>query len=102
LQISFKDEFPLKIRNLGFNTMSIETGTGEDELEGYANINTYTNYTGRKYNEDGTFTLKPNESIPQFDNGAEQGFMGLNIHGNLHMSGNIKIFSYNCDGSGRC
>ena len=38
-------------------------------------------------------------NVPTFDNGAEKGFMGLNMHGNLHMSGDLKIFSYNCSGA---
>lgn len=104
LQISFKDEYPLKIRNLGFETLAVENATENDKgetVEGYANINTYETYEAKTIDKDGNIIVTPVD-IPKFDKGAEQGFMGLNIHGNLHMNGNIKIFSYNCDGSGRC
>ena len=42
--------------------------------------------------------------VPEFDRGSEQGFMGLNVHGNMHMSGKLNIFSFNCtgNGAGRC
>ncbi|MCP5775560.1 hypothetical protein NL389_37630, partial [Klebsiella pneumoniae] len=46
MQITFYDHQPLKIRNLGFNTVSIETGTGAGALEGYANTGVYSTYTG--------------------------------------------------------
>ncbi|ATO19733.1 hypothetical protein BS636_08730 [Acinetobacter sp. LoGeW2-3] len=101
LQISFKDAYPLKIRNLGFETLSIETGTGEGALEGYANNTKYSTYTTKALAADGSATTKE-VTVPTFDQGAEKGFMGLNVQGNLHMDGKLKIFSYNCNGSGRC
>lgn len=57
----------------------------------------------RTYKADGN-PAEVEQNVPDFDLGAEKGFMGLNMHGNLHMSGNLKIFSYNCtgNGSGRC
>lgn len=79
--LKFFDDKPLKIRNLGFASLSVETGEN-----GYFNRSTYSTY--------GT-----NKAVPTFDQGQEQGFMGLNVHGNLHMDGNLKIFSYNCSGS---
>ncbi len=97
MKISFNDDKPLKIRNLGFATLAIETGTGEGANEGYANSQTYNKFTGRVYQADGTFTQQE-QDIPLFDKGAEKGFMGLNVHGNMHMNGNLKIFSYNCTG----
>lgn len=98
MQLKFYDDKPLKIRNLGFATMAIETGTGDGANEGYANSEVYTNYDGRNYQQDGSYSLVQ-QDVPLFDQGAEKGFMGLNIHGNMHMSGNVKIFSYNCTGS---
>lgn len=86
MQLTFYDENPLKIRNYGFKSLAVEGGD-----EGYLNNKTYTTY-GEGY------------QVPQFDQGAEQGFMGVNMHGNLHMSGTLKTFSYNCAGtsSSRC
>lgn len=97
MNIRFYDDQPLKIRNLGFNTVSIETGTGAGALEGYANTGVYSTYTGRTYSADGTFSTS-SQDVPLFDQGAEKGFMGLNVHGNLHISGDLKIFGYNCTG----
>lgn len=98
MQLKFYDDKPLKIRNLGFTALSIETGSGQGVNEGYANSEVYTNFLGRNYQQDGSYNLVQ-QDVPLFDQGAEKGFMGLNIHGNMHMSGNVKIFSYNCTGS---
>src|SRR5690606_12672190 len=86
MRLTFYDDKPLKIRNLGFKSLSIEAGD-----EGYFNTTKYETYATGK-------------NVPQFDQGQEKGFMGLNIHGNMHMNGNIKIFSVNCtgDGASRC
>ena len=37
MQLKFYDDKPLKIRNLGFAALSIETGSGQGVNEGYAN-----------------------------------------------------------------
>lgn len=86
MYLAFYDDKPLKIRNLGFKSLSVEAGD-----EGYFNTTQYDTYATGK-------------NVPQFDQGQEKGFMGLNVHGNMHMSGNIKIFSVNCTGDGlsRC
>ena len=97
MQITFYDNKPLKIRNLGFNTLAIETGTGSGANEGYANTSTYSTYTAKTIQADGTIN-DVETNVPTFDRNTEKGFMGLNMHGNLHMSGNLKIFSYNCSG----
>ncbi|WP_347454767.1 hypothetical protein [Acinetobacter thermotolerans] len=96
MQITFYDDNPLKIRNLGFSTVSIETGEGG--TEGYENTPTYQTYSQKLIDENGNITTTP-VSVPNFDRGTEKGFLGLNMHGNLHMSGNLKIFSYNCSGA---
>lgn len=97
LKITFYDDKPLKIRNLGFNTVSIETGTGLGALEGYANTPTYQTYKQKIIDADGNITTSTTD-VGSFDKGAEKGFLGVNMHGNMHMSGNLKIFSYNCSG----
>ena len=66
---------------MGFKSLAVESGS-----EGYLNDKKYTTYDGGKL-------------VPRFDQGGDQGFMGVNMHGNLHMSGNLKIFSYNCAGT---
>lgn len=102
MQISFYDENPLKIRNWGFNTVAIETGKvnsidadgKKTFIEGYTNNTVYEKYDETK--SDGSIVT--DLVVPQFDKGMEKGFMGLNVHGNMHMTGNLKIFSYNCGG----
>ncbi|MCU4310894.1 hypothetical protein KTG68_02215 [Acinetobacter variabilis] len=96
MQITFYDDSPLKIRNLGFNTVSIETGTSD--TEGYENNPTYETYNQKMIDANGNITTT-SMSVPTFDKGNEKGFLGVNMHGNLHMSGNLKIFSYNCSGA---
>lgn len=99
LKITFEDENPLKIRNLGFASLAVETGATNSQ-EGFTNYKTYSTFTVKDAaNEDKVL------NVPSFDKGQEQGFMGLNVHGNLHMNGSLKIFSYNCAGAsagGRC
>ncbi|OTG90421.1 hypothetical protein [Acinetobacter sp. ANC 3813] len=84
--LKFYDNYPLKIRNLGFSSLSVESGA-----TGYLNTDKYTTYDSGK------------SAVPSFDKDQEKGFMGVNMHGNLHIDGNLKIFSYNCSGAGsRC
>src|SRR5690606_20467438 len=152
MQITFYDDNPLKIRNLGFSTVSIETGTSGTEgyentptyqtysqkvidengnitttpvivpnfdsdhdnyflgfstvsietctsgTEGYENTPTYQTYSQKVIDENGNITTTP-VSVPNFDRDTEKGFLGLNMHGNLHLDGTLKIFSYNCSGA---
>lgn len=70
---------PIEIRNLGFQSLSIETDTvaaeGSGNTPGYlVSAATPSNYTG-------------------FDAGREKGFIGLNINANLALTGNIKMFA---------
>ena len=60
--LKFFDDKPLKIRNLGFASLSVESGEN-----GYFNTSTYNSYGTSK-------------TVPTFDKGQEQGFMGLNVH----------------------
>lgn len=82
LRLEFYDTSPIKIRNFGFESLAIETDTGSAASQkGYLNKSTYT--TG-------------------FDQGLERGFVGLNVHGNLAMSGTVKLYSCNPSGTTRC
>lgn len=85
MKLTFLDDKPLKIRNLGFTSASIEVGAAGAE-QGYAN--------NKVYGQGGYAT-----NAATFDTGTEKGFMGMNVHGNLQMSGNLKVFSYNCTGA---
>lgn len=100
MQVTFYDESPLKIRNLGFSTLAVETGTtdeADNKEEGYLNVDKYDTYVEKITDINGNITTAE-KAVPQFDLGQEKGFMGLNVHGNMHISGKLKIFSYNCSG----
>ena len=96
MNLSFYVDKPLKIRNLGFSNLSVETD--DTTTKGYLKDSKYSQYTAYTIDESGVKTTQQ-VNVPTFDNGAEKGFMGLNMHGNLHMSGDLKIFSYNCSGA---
>ena len=86
VQLSFDDLKPIKFRNVGFESLSIETDTvaneGAGNLPGYLVPATLYGGVG-------------------FDSDKEKGFLGVNMHGNLAIGGTLKIFS--CDaGHPRC
>lgn len=83
LLLTFYDTSPIKIRNFGFESLAIETDTG----------------TGAAQKG---FLVKSTYSTPGFDQGLERGFVGLNVHGNLAMSGTVKMFSCAPSASARC
>lgn len=56
---------------MGFNTLAIETGTGESDKEGYANSEKYTTFTNRVYKADGTYTTA-SADVPEFDRGVRR------------------------------
>lgn len=92
LQLRFGDDGkgnyfqPLKIRNLGYAALQIETDNivtaGQ---KGYLNSTTY---------------LANHVSV--FDQNKETGFTGLNIHGNLALAGTLKVFGCNGSNGSRC
>lgn len=91
LQVSFKAANPIKIRNFGFNALSIETDTVANE--GAGNVPGYLN--ADKYDATAGTNIKVTTSV--YDQGRETGFMGMMMNGNLALQGNLKVFS--CDGS---
>ena len=96
MKLSFYDDKPLKIRNLGFNNLAVESDT--DTEKGYLKTTVYNQYQAYTVDSTGKKTTFATD-IPAFDKDTETGFMGLNMHGNLHMFGDLKIFSYNCTGA---
>ena len=97
IQLSFEASKPILFRNVGYQSLSIETDTvaneGGGNLPGY--LAKGAGGTGTGAYVDGKYTTAG------FDNGRETGFTGLNINGNLSIAGTLKIFS--CDaGHPRC
>lgn len=78
LKFGFTPTKPIELRNVGFNSLSIETDTVANE--GVGNVPGYltpaTLYGG-----------------VGFDATKEKGFLGLNINTNLSLTGSVKMFS---------
>ena len=91
LKVSFKKEYPILIRNLGFDALSIETDTVANE--GAGNVSGYFN--ADKYGATAGPDIKVTTSV--YDQGKETGFTGITMNGNLALQGNLKVFS--CDAS---
>ena len=91
LKVSFKKEYPILIRNLGFSALSIETDTVANE--GAGNVSGYFN--ADKYGATAGPDIKVTTSV--YDQGKETGFTGITMNGNLALQGNLKVFS--CDAS---
>ena len=91
LKVSFKKEYPILIRNLGFDALSIETDTVANE--GAGNVSGYFN--ADKYGATAGPDIKVTNSV--YDQGRETGFTGITMNGNLALQGNLKVFS--CDAS---
>lgn len=96
LKLSFNEFKPIKIRNVGFSALSIETDTVANE--GAGNVPGYLakgsgGGTGVGAYSDGKYTNPTNK----FDLGRETGFTGMLMNGNLAVQGSLKVFS--CDAS---
>ncbi|WP_262381687.1 DUF6160 family protein [Acinetobacter guerrae] len=92
LMFGFDASKPIKIRNLGFQSLSIETDTAANEAgtPGYLNTD--------KYNASSDNTFDKNN--PATGVAREKGFIGVNMNGNLALTGSIKLFS--CADHARC
>lgn len=78
LKFGFTSTKPIELRNVGFNSLSIETDTVANEgignVPGYLTPATLYGGTG-------------------FDANKEKGFLGLSINTNLSLTGSVKMFS---------
>ena len=78
IKLSFDPNKPIQFKNVGFESLSIETDTvaaeGSGNVPGYLTPATLYGGTG-------------------FDATKEKGFLGMKMTGNLSLTGNIKIFS---------
>ena len=66
----------IRIRNLGFSALSFEQDAGA--VPGYLNTTTYAAGAG----------------VTPFDVGRERGFIGVDINGNLDVTGSLTIFNF--------
>ena len=116
IKLSYAAEFPMQIRDYGFNSLSIErdgfisTQTSTNVLTegagtafGYLNTGTYAEIAQRIDPIGGVLPANgpTGTTADRYDVGKETGFMGMRMNGNLALQGNIFMFS--CDGSNpRC
>lgn len=84
IKLGFNPIKPIEFRNVGFQSLSIETDTC---TESGANCSTGSN------NLPGYLTPATPYGGSGFDANKERGFIGLNMNGNLSLTGDIKIFS---------
>jgi len=92
IKLGFTPTKPIEIRNLGFQSLSIETDTCTE-----ANTNCSSGVT----NIPGYLTPATLYGGTGFDATKEKGFVGLNVNTNLSLMGSIKIFSCS-SGHPRC
>ncbi len=92
IKLGFTPTKPIEIRNLGFQSLSIETDTCTE-----ANANCSSGVT----NTPGYLTPATLYGGAGFDATREKGFLGLNVNTNLSLMGSIKIFAC-ASGHPRC
>lgn len=104
IQLTYDPTKPILIRNYGYQSLSIETDTvdneGTNNVPGFWQNNTtgsgLKKLTNGKYDYSTPFTVGTlNYNNTSFDHGREVGFTGLNMNGNLVLGGTVKLFS--CD-----
>lgn len=91
-RVSLTETFPILIRHLGFESLSIETDN--TTRKGYLALDAGGSGSGAF--DAGKYTAAG------FDNGREVGFTGLDMHGNLNMNNQLLIFSCPGTASTRC
>lgn len=95
IQLSFDAAKPILIRNLGFQSLAIETDDGANEVgPGYLKSDKYCSSSTGTSSCLGGNAFDGNN--PLTNTGREKGFLGINMNGNLAVGGTIKMFS--CEG----
>ncbi|RLZ07927.1 hypothetical protein EAH57_11250 [Acinetobacter sp. 2JN-4] len=84
IKLGFNPAKPIEFRNVGFQSLSIETDTC---TESDANCSTGSS------NLPGYLTPATPYGGSGFDANKERGFIGVNMNGNLSLTGDVKIFS---------
>lgn len=105
LKLTFTDTDPIQLRHVGFNALSMEY----DDFVSTQNASFGTNGI---WDEPATPSGDPgylkystySATDPSvYDRGREKGFLGMDIHGNLSVTGSMTVFAMTCTGSGtRC
>lgn len=88
LTLRFDEAQPIRIRQLGFESLAVETDTAL-EVTGTGALNT-ANTPGYRRN---ALIAPAGDTINTFDAGKFTGFLGLDITANIAIGGTIKVFS---------
>lgn len=101
IKLGFDENFPIKIRNFGFQSLAIETDTGANESgPGYLKADKYCS-TGTVAGGNCSLVGNTFDGFnPETNVGRERGFLGLKMDGNLVLTGSMKFFS--CLDHARC
>ncbi|ENV05433.1 hypothetical protein F967_02186 [Acinetobacter sp. CIP 102637] len=102
IQLSFSKNTPILIRNLGFDTMAIETDTALEtnsaNTPGYWALTSGTSSNGQTYTDGYYDQLATSPTaVDGYDYKREIGFTGMKMQGNLSLNNKLMIFS--CDGT---
>lgn len=84
IKLGFDPTMPILFRNVGFQSLSIETDTCTEGNQ---------NCSAGSTNLPGYLTPATTYGGTGFDANKEKGFIGVNMNGNLSMTGQVKIFS---------
>jgi hypothetical protein len=84
IKLGFDPAKPIQLRNVGFQSLSIETDTCTENNQ---------NCSAGTTNVPGYLTPATTYGGTGFDANKEKGFIGVNMNGNLSMTGQVKIFS---------
>lgn len=94
---------PIQIRNLGFQSISMETSTSADAGIGATEAQKNVAYANAGYLKSEQYSSATHGLFdganPLTGVGREKGFLGVNMNTNLLLTGNIKIFSCSATGS---
>ncbi len=103
LKLTFTPTDPIELRHVGFNALSMEYDDFASTLSSTVNgrWDEPANPTGDPgYLKYSTYSMT-DPSV--YDRGRETGFLGMDIHGNLSVTGSMTIYALSCTGSGpRC
>lgn len=88
LTLRFDEAQPIRIRQLGFESLAVETDT-QLEVTGTGALNT-ANTPGYRRN---ALAAPAGDLVNVFDAGKFTGFLGLDVTANIAIGGTIKVFS---------
>ena len=103
LKLTFTDTDPIQLRHVGFNALSMEYDDFASTLS--STVNGRWDEPANPMGDPGylKYSTYSTTDPSVYDGGHETGFLGMDIHGNLSVTGSMTVFAMTCTGSGtRC